>query len=78
MITYNNKQLELQEEAYLDNILCNSEMQYFYTALAKCIATQDLYQVYWEITHEDYNNLEDQSLACDWAKPCKIELIEID
>lgn len=30
------------------------------------------YMIEWEITHPDFDNLEDEELACDWTQPSKI------
>ena len=31
------------------------------------------YQITWEITHPDFENLEDESEACDWDNPVSVE-----
>lgn len=30
------------------------------------------YYIEWEITHPDFDNLEDEGEACDWTEPSKI------
>ena len=34
------------------------------------------YMVHWEITADDFENLEDQSAACDWDNPIFITKIQ--
>ena len=31
------------------------------------------YQITWKINHPDFENLEDESEACDWDKPVEVE-----
>ncbi|MED5094512.1 hypothetical protein [Bacillus safensis] len=41
--------------------------------LAKALdQSNNEYLIKWKITHEDYENLEDESEACDWENPVKV------
>ena len=63
--SFEGKKLLLQQEAYI------SADGTTYEALASC--GDEEYQVFWEITCDDDQG--DESNACDWEKPFKIEKI---
>ena len=56
-------ELTLTQKAYIDGDV--------YSAHATdCVGNE--YMVHWEIQVDDYENLEDESDACDWENPISI------
>ena len=64
IVTVDGTELRTTQEPYLngDNYTANAVDQ-----------DDNEYKIIWEITHPDFENLEDESEACDWDNPVSVE-----
>lgn len=67
---HNGQTITLTEEAHV----CGTYEQPYYIALAED-EEGNRYEVNWMVTHPDFENLEDESEACDWDIPTSIDRI---
>lgn len=63
IIEWEGIELRTTQDPYLNN----DE----YTAIAVDSKNNE-YEITWEINHPDFENLEDESEACDWENPIKV------
>jgi len=64
IVTVDGVELRTTKEPYLngDNYIANAVDQ-----------DDNEYKITWEINHPDFENLEDESEACDWDNPVSVE-----
>jgi predicted DNA-binding protein len=64
IVTVDGTELRTTQEPYLngDTYTANAVDQY-----------DNKYQITWEIIHPDFNELTDESEACDWDNPVSVE-----
>ena len=64
IVTVDGTELRTTQEPYLngDNYTANAVDQ-----------DDNEYKIIWEINHPDFENLEDESEACDWDNPVSVE-----
>ena len=70
-VTFKGKKYVLTQDAWVDGV---QGRESYYKAAAED-AEGNEYMVYWNITHPDFNNLEDESEACDWDNPIDVAKI---
>ena len=64
IVTVDGVELRTTKEPYLngDNYIANAVDQ-----------DDNEYKITWEINHPDFENLEDESEACDWDNPVSVD-----